>query len=448
MAPRIEARTLKGFSDELPERAIVRERCIEVAKRVFRDFGFAPIETPALEYSEVLLGKLDPDSEVQRQIYRFRDHGDRDVALRFDLTVPFARFAAQHRQAIGMPFRRYHIGPVWRGENPQAGRRREFLQCDIDIIGTASAAADGEVLALVCHLMGALDVDRYELRVNDRRLLLSKFAEAGVTAGLEPVLRVVDKLEKQGPVAVADELERIGLSSDATRAVLDVCAIRGQAVELLQTLGTEAEHLREVVDVAVAAGADPSKLVLDLSIARGLDYYTGTVFETFLADLPAIGSICSGGRYDDLAALYAQEPLPGVGASLGLTRLIDAWEQLGLLAEAPSTPAPVLVLQFADSAEESARVARRLRDAGIATEVYPDAKKLAHQLRYAERKGHRAVILYGPDEQARGVVKVRDMRARSELTVDQSELADHLTELLRQNRTAVGLTPRSTRGHP
>ena len=268
MAPRIEARTLKGFSDELPERAILKERCIEVAKRVFRDFGFAPIETPALEYSEVLLGKLDPDSEVQRQIYRFRDHGDRDVALRFDLTVPFARFAAQHRQAIGMPFRRYHIGPVWRGENPQAGRRREFLQCDIDIIGTASAAADGEVLAVVCHLMGALDVDRYELRVNDRRLLLSKFAEAGVTAGLEPVLRVVDKLEKQGPVAVADELERIGLSSDATRAVLDVCAIRGQAVELLQTLGTEAEHLREVVDVAVAAGADPSKLVLDLSIAR------------------------------------------------------------------------------------------------------------------------------------------------------------------------------------
>ena len=367
---------------------------------------------------------------MQRQIYRFRDHGDRDVALRFDLTVPFARFAAQHRQTIGMPFRRYHIAPVWRGRTRKRAAAR-FLQCDIDIIGTASAAADGEVLGVVSHLMGALNVDRYELRVNDRQLLMSKFAAAGVTVSLEPVLRVVDKLEKQGPGAVADELERIGLSSDSTRAVLDVCAIRGQAVDLLETLGTEAEHLREVVGVAVAAGADASKLVLDLSVARGLDYYTSTVFETFLVDLPAIGSICSGGRYDDLAALYAKEPLPGVGASLGLTRLLDAWEQLGLLGDEPSTPAQVLVLQFANSAEASAQVAKRLRDAGIATEVYPDAKKLVHQLRYAERKGHRAAILYGPDEQERGVVKIRDMRVRSEVTVDVSELENRLTDLMR-----------------
>lgn len=431
MAPRIEPRTLKGFSDELPERAIVKERCIEASKRVFRDFGFAPIETPALEYSEVLLGKLDQDAEVQRQIYRFRDHGDRDVALRFDLTVPFARFAAQHRQTIGMPFRRYQIAPVWRGENPQAGRHREFLQCDIDIIGTASPVADGEVLGLVCRLMDALGVDDYELRVNDRQLLRSKLTSAGVTVGLEPVLRAVDKLDKQGPAAVARELESIGLPPEAAHAVLDVCGIRGRAVELLDQFDTDAERLREVVAIALAAGADDNKLMLDLSIARGLDYYTSTVFETFLVDLPAIGSICSGGRYDDLAALYAKESLPGVGASLGLTRLLDAWEQLGVLEAEPSTPAEVLVLQFADSAEASTRIAKTVRDAGIATEVYPDAKKLGHQLRYAERKGHKAALLYGPDEQAQGVVKIRDMRLRFELTVDLDDLARQLKGQLR-----------------
>jgi histidyl-tRNA synthetase len=431
VAPRIEPRTLKGFADELPERAIVKERCIELSKRVFCDFGFAPIETPALEYSEVLLGKLDQDAEMQRQIYRFRDHGDRDVALRFDLTVPFARFAAQHRQTIGMPFRRYHIAPVWRGENPQAGRQREFLQCDIDVIGTASPVADGEVLGLVCQLMTALGVDRYELRINDRQLLRSRLAAAGVTVGLEPVLRAIDKLDKQGPAAVARDLEGIGLSPDAVSSVLEVCGIRGRAFDLLEDLGADAERLRDVVAIALAAGADGDKVMLDLSIARGLDYYTSTVFETFLVDLPAIGSICSGGRYDDLAALYAKEPLPGVGASLGLTRLLDAWEQLGVLDAEPSTPAHVLVLQFADSPLASARIARTVRDAGVATEVYPDAKKLAHQLRYAERKGHRAAILYGPDEQEHGVVKIRDMRARSELTVDLDDLVKQLTELLR-----------------
>lgn len=431
MTPRIEPRTLKGFSDELPARAIVKERCIETAKRVFRSFGFAPIETPALEYSEVLLGKLDQDAEMQRQIYRFRDHGDRDVALRFDLTVPFARFAAQHRQTLGMPFRRYHIGPVWRGENPQAGRRREFLQCDIDVIGTDSATGDGEVLALVCQLMGALEIDRYELRINDRQLLRSLLAAAGVSVALEPVLRAIDKLDKHGSASVARELQSIGLSSEAANAVLETCGIRGPAVDVLEELGSEADRLREVVAIAFAAGADKHKVMLDLSIARGLDYYTSTVFETFLVDLPTIGSICSGGRYDDLAALYSKEPLPGVGASLGLTRLLDAWEQLGALDVAPNTPAQVLVLRFADYAEAAARIATLVRQAGIATEVYPDAKKLAHQLRYAERRGHRAVILYGPDEQAEGIVKIRDMRARSETTSEVHDLAMCVTDLLR-----------------
>jgi histidyl-tRNA synthetase len=431
MAQRIEPRTLKGFSDELPERAIVKERCIETSKRVFRSFGFAPIETPVLEYSEVLLGKLHPDAEMQRQIYRFRDHGDRDVALRFDLTVPFARFASQHRHTIGMPFRRYHIGPVWRGENPQAGRQREFLQCDIDVIGTTSPAADGEVLGLVCQLMRVLEIERYELRINDRQLLRSRLAASGISGGFESVLRAVDKLDKHGPAGVARELENLGLSPDAASAVLETCGIRGPAVDLLEGLGPEADRLREVVAVALAAGADESKLMLDLSIARGLDYYTSTVFETFLVDLPTIGSVCSGGRYDDLGELYAKEPLPGVGASLGLTRLLDAWERLGVLDAAPSTPAQVLVLQFADSAEASARIATLMRQAGIATEVYPDAKKLAHQLRYAERRGHRAVILYGPDEQADGIVKIRDMRARSETTREVHDLAKHVTDLLR-----------------
>jgi histidyl-tRNA synthetase len=261
VSPRVHPRTLKGFSDELPERAIVKERCIELSKDVFRQFGFAPIETPALEYSEVLLGKFDVDTEMQRQIYRFRDHGDRDVALRFDLTVPFARFAAQHRQTIGMPFRRYHIAPVWRGENPQAGRQREFLQCDIDIIGTTSPVADGEVLALVCKLMEALGVENYELRINHRQLLRSKLTSAGVSVSLDAVLRAVDKLDKRGAAAVARELENVGLASEAAAAVLDVCSTRGRAVDLLEQLDVDATRLREVVAVALSAGADVDKLL-------------------------------------------------------------------------------------------------------------------------------------------------------------------------------------------
>jgi histidyl-tRNA synthetase len=429
MASRMEPRTLKGFSDELPARAIAKESCIETTKRIFRTFGFVPIETPALEYSEVLLGKLDDDAEMQRQIYRFRDHGDRDVALRFDLTVPFARFAAQHRATIGMPFRRYQLAPVWRGENPQAGRQREFLQCDIDIIGTPSPTADGEVLGLVSQLMIGLGIDRYELRINDRQLLRSTLASVGVDAELEAVLRAVDKLEKHGPAAVVHELLEAGLPAAAANAVLDVCATRGPVVDLLPGLGVDADRLREVVAVAVASGADESKLMLDLSIARGLDYYTSTVFETFLVDLPGIGSICSGGRYDDLAALYSKEALPGVGASLGLTRLLDAWEQLGERQEA-SPPAQVLVLQFPGSAVEAAGMAKAVRDAGIAAELYPDAKKLSKQLRYAEQKGHRAVVVFGPDEQHSGTVTIRDMPSRSEHTVAASELSRHLTALL------------------
>lgn len=430
VAPRIVPRTLKGFLDELPERAIVKERCIERSKRVFRDFGFAPIDTPALEYSEVLLGKLDPDSEVQRQIYQFRDHGDREVALRFDLTVPFARFAAQHAQAIGLPFKRYHVAPVWRGENPQAGRQREFVQADIDIIGTTSPVADAEVLALICRLMATLDVSRYELRINDRQLLRSKLAALGVTGDLEAVLRAIDKLEKQGPSTVTRELQGQGLSQDVVSGVIELCALRGPAVDVLGKLDEGAERLSEVVDIALSAGADRSKLVLDLSIARGLDYYTSTVFETFLVDLPGIGSVCSGGRYDDLAGLYSKEPLPGVGASLGLTRLLDAWKQLGVQKFETNTPARVLVLQFPDAARASASVARTIRDAGIPTELYPDSKKIANQLRYAERRGHRAAVLYGPDEQERGLVKVRDLHARTEAAVDLDRMIQHLTDLL------------------
>lgn len=423
MSRRITPRTLKGFTDELPDRALRKERCVDRAKAVFRRYGFSPIETPSLEYAEILLGKIDPGAEIDRQIYRFRDQGDRDVALRFDLTVPLARFVAQHSQELGMPFKRYHVGTVWRGENPQAGRRREFTQCDIDTIGTTSPVADAEMLAVTCDLLRALDVERFVIKLNDRRILSAALAKIGVDRDLPAVLRAVDKLSKIGSEGVARELVASGLSPAAADAVLALCSTQGPAAKVLDGLGTEADGLRAVVGAAVGLGASEQRIVVDLSIARGLDYYTGMVFETFLEDLPSIGSVCSGGRYDDLAGLYTSQSLPGVGASLGLTRLLDAWEELGIGGDEAHTPSDVLVVRFPGETESALRVAAILRSHSVATELYPDERRVSDQLRYAQRRGHRLALLCGPDERQAGVVTIKHLRERTESTATVEELA-------------------------
>ncbi|MFO0926573.1 MAG: histidine--tRNA ligase [Gemmataceae bacterium] len=434
----ITPRTLKGFRDYPPALMIPREGLLERARQVYRSYGFAPIDTPALEYAEILLGK--GSDETDKQMYRFQHH-DHDVALRFDLTVPFARFAAMHIPELGVPFKRYHLGPVWRGENTQRGRYREFWQCDFDTIGTTSNASDIEVALVIHDLMAALGVERFEVRVNNRLVLNGLLEELGLSACTAAVLRALDKLPKVGAAAVqAEMVEKAGASPDQAARVLQLAGLTGSNQEILDRLqsdfGTNGKaadgiaRLRELLAVAQTAGVPEGRIRLDLSIARGLDYYTGTIYETFLLDLPKIGSVCSGGRYDNLAGLYTKQQLPGVGASLGLDRLLAALEELKRLPTA-STPAPVLVVQFdASRLGDYQRLARQLRAEGIGVEVYPEAKKIGQQLQYAEKRGFRLALIAGENEFAAGVWKVKDLAKREEVAVPEPQVAATLRAAL------------------
>jgi histidyl-tRNA synthetase len=444
MADLIPPRVLKGFRDYLPELMIPREHLLEQARRVYRSYGFAPIDTPALEYTEILLGKGGEESD--RLIYRFRDHGDRDVALRFDLTVPFARFAAQYVGKLGTPFKRYHMGPVWRGENTAHGRYREFWQCDFDTIGTTANAADVETALVIHDLMLALGFERFQVRVNNRLVLNGLLEELGLGGQAVKMLRALDKLPKMGHDKVLEEMTapaegQGGVSPAQAERVLALAQTEGSNGEILDRLRRDfggnpkaadgIARLRELLDVATAAGVPEGRLRLDLSIARGLDYYTGTIYETFLDDLPGIGSVCSGGRYDDLAGLYTRQKLPGVGASLGLDRLLAAMEELKLLPKA-STPAPVLMVQFVpERLGDYQRTARELRRQGIGVEVFPEAKKVGQQLKYADSRGFRVALIAGPDEFAQGVWNVKDLQTGAQREkVPALELAAVIREVL------------------
>jgi histidyl-tRNA synthetase len=450
MADLIQPRTLQGFRDYPPELMIPREQLMEKARKVYRSYGFAPIDTPALEYTEILLGKGGAESD--KQLYRFTDNGGRDVALRFDLTVPFARFAAQYIGQLGTPFKRYHLAPVWRGERPQRGRYREFVQCDFDTIGTTSNASDVEVALVICDLMRAIGFERFEVRVNNRLVLNGLLEEVGLAGQTTKVLRALDKLPKVGREAVLEEMTRSEEGGTITAAqaerVLALSQTEGSNAEVLDRLqrdfGGNARaadgiaRLRELIGVARATGIPEAQLRLDLSIARGLDYYTGTIYETFLGDLPAIGSVCSGGRYDDLASLYTKQKLPGVGASLGLDRLLAAMEELKLLPGV-STPAPVVVVQFsADRLGEYHKMARSLRAEGIGVEVFPEAKKVGQQLQYADKRGFKIALIAGPDEFAKGEWLIKDLRERKEgykgEPVPEANVAARVRELLQGER--------------
>ena len=435
MSNLIEPRTLKGFRDFLPEVMLVRERLMETARRVFRSFGFSPIDTPALEYAEILTGKGGEESD--KQLFRFKDGGDRDIALRFDLTVPLARFAAQHSAALGMPFKRYHIAPVWRGENTQRGRYREFIQCDFDTIGTESNSADIETLLVIHDLLIGLGFERFTIRVNNRLILNGVLSFLGLTDKTVGVLRAIDKLPKIGEDGVlAEMVDKVGTTIDQAKQVLltvgpdtdlDSLASRFAGNESV-ALGVN--RLRQLFSAAAVAGIPSDRIELDVSIARGLDYYTGTIYETFLTDLPGIGSICSGGRYDNLAGLFTKERLPGVGASLGLDRLLAAMEELKLLGT-EATPAPVLMTQFDENRlGDYLRVARVLRAAGIGTEVFPDAKKLGKQLQYADRKGFRMALIAGSDEFAKGVWQIKSLAEGTTATVPEVELVESVKRIL------------------
>ena len=436
---RITPRTLKGFRDYLPAAMIERERLIDIAKRVYRSYGFAPIDTPALEYAEVLTGKGGEESD--KQLYRFTDSGGRDVALRFDLTVPFARFAAQYVGELGKPFKRYHIGPVWRGENTQRGRYREFVQCDFDTIGTESIASDVETALVIHDLFTALDAGSFSIRCNNRRALSGLLERLELTEGEAAVLRAIDKLAKIGPDKVAAELvEQAGATAAQAAEVLALCTIEGETASVLDRIealvaGSERgerglRDLRFLAESLKAVGVPEERFAIDVSIARGLDYYTGTVFETFLADLPGIGSVCSGGRYDDLAGLYTKESLPGIGASLGLDRLLAAFEELGRLSTR-QTPAAVFIPWFEEARfDDYLRLAARIRSRGIGVELYPEARKLGAQLKYADRKGFRFALVLGENEWAAATCQLKDLESGETSEVSISDGGDTLAAMI------------------
>lgn len=442
----IEPRTLKGFRDYLPEAMIPRERLIETARRVYRSYGFSPIDTPALEYEEILIGK--GGGETDKQMYRFPDPGGRPVAMRFDLTVPLARFVAQHLNELGLPFKRYHIAAVWRGENTQRGRYREFMQCDFDTIGTLSPAADIETALVIHDLLLAIGFTDFKIHVNNRMVLNGLLERLGLADKSVAVLRALDKLHKIGPDAVAAEMaETAGTTAEQSRDVLRLAELSDREAgatndAVLKELGplvsgsergeTGVARLAELLAAVKAAGVPDSRLKLDVAIARGLDYYTGTIFETFLGQLPSLGSICSGGRYDNLAELYTSQKLPGIGASLGLDRLLAGMEELGMLPKVV-TPAEVFIPYFdAARLHDYLRLAATLRRAGYGVEVYPEPKKLGQQLKYADRRGFRIALVAGENELNAGTVQVKNLATAQSETVRLDPEASELLAVIKR----------------
>jgi histidyl-tRNA synthetase len=429
MAVYIEPRVLKGFRDFLPQTENVRRALIEKIENTFRSFGFLPIDTPALEYAEILLGK--GGGETEKQIYRFKDNGERDVALRFDLTVPFARFVALHRNELAFPFKRYHIGKVWRGENTQRGRYREFTQCDFDIIGSDSPAADFEIILLIRETMMNLGVD-VNIHVNHRGLFNRFLSHIGQSEKSVEVLRTVDKLSKVGKDETLKSLEELAGKENAKK-ILEFIGAKGSFSETLDRVTElsggscpESERLsllrQFMLDTTNEKNTDP--FILDPSITRGLDYYTGVVFETFMTDLPDIGSICSGGRYDNLAGLYSktQDSISGVGTSIGLDRLIAALETLDKLPASNNRDVAIACESIEKSGMYQA-LARKLRQENIPCEVFVDesGKQITKQFVLAEKKGIRYVILPGADP-LNDPITLRDITARQnyELSIEQA----------------------------
>ena len=439
----IEPRTLKGFRDFLPEAMIPRERLIERVTKVYRNYGFCPIDTPVLEYLEILMGK--GSEETDKQLYRFKDSGGRDVGMRFDLTVPFARFSAQHLGEIGVPFKRYHLAKVWRGENTQAGRYREFMQCDFDTIGTTGVISDIETALVINDILERVDLrtegsfDKFTVHINSRKILNGALEKIGLSQSAVPVLRALDKLAKIGSDAVVSEMtQTANATEDQARAILDVASAKGTNEEILSRLETLLEgaelglegvaELRQILEAVKAAGVPEQRFVLDVSIARGLDYYTGVIFESFLDELPSLGSVCSGGRYDNLAELYTKQKLPGVGASLGLDRLFAGLEELNMIEKVFSTAEVFIPLFDANLSAQYCAVAAQLRKRGIGVELYPEPKKLGQQLKYADKKGFKFALVVGSDEAERGVANLKDLRSggQQEVSLDPEALASVL----------------------
>ncbi len=421
----IQSRVLKGFRDSLPQSEKIRKNLISRLEKTFESFGFVPIDTPALEYTEILLGK--GGGETDKQIFQFKDNGGRDVALRYDLTVPFARFYSMHHASLPSPFKRYHIAKVWRGEKPQNGRYREFFQCDFDSVGTDSVASDVEILMMMVSSFRNLGISGIEIHVAHRGLFNAFLAHLGLESLSVDILRTVDRLRKIGRQETGKLLLDITQSEEKAEAVLDFISTvenedAEQIIQRLETLsGGESEfsqRLRDIYALLDEVGMADS-IVIDPSITRGLDYYTGIVYETFVKELPSIGSVCSGGRYDNLTGLYMKQTVTGVGSSIGLDRLIAALEELShpLVQETSSTD----LIIFHDGKSTLARraaIAQKLRAAGVRVDLYPEGKKMGIQFKYAEQHAVPYGLFVRDDE-----LLLRNLKSRNEITAPKDDTA-------------------------
>ena len=423
----IQPRKLKGFRDFLPEQEIARSLLTERLERVFRKFGFVPIDTPALEYAEVLLRKSS--GETEKQVFRFTDAGGRDVALRFDLTVPFARFVAEHKAELCFPFKRYHIAKVWRGEKPQAGRYREFMQCDFDIIGANSSASDFEILYIIKEAFDAIGVKGVTIKVSHRGIFNRVLARLELSEKREEILRLADKAAKISEAELAAQMKELAGSQEKANAVIAYTQLGHAGMGFEETLsameeaaggeGSDSARLREIYDCMKAAGIEGS-FCLDPSITRGLDYYTGIVYETFLDDYPQIGSVCSGGRYDNLAGLYMKEEVSGAGASIGLDRLIAALEHLGLLEGKASFVDAVIFCKNEDSPARLYGLAAKMRALDVSCDVFPESKKIGQQYAYAEKKGIQWGVFASKDEAACTLKNLATRETFEEINVERA----------------------------
>ena len=426
-------RTLSGFMELLPQRQVQFECILERLRQAYSLYGFTPLDTPVIEASEVLLAKAG--GETEKQIYRFTK-GDTDLSLRFDLTVPLAKYVALHYGELTFPFRRFQIGKVYRGERAQRGRFREFYQADIDIIGDGKLdiANEAEIPSIIYRTFTSLGLRRFQIRVNNRKILNGFYAMLGLSERAADIMRTVDKLDKIGPDKVRELLcaDDIGLTAAQADEILRFIAIRGSNGDVLSALeGYRGRHLlfdqgleelTTVVKYLSAFGVPEENFAVDLTIARGLDYYTGTVYETTMLDHPEIGSICSGGRYDNLAEYYTDKQLPGVGISIGLTRLFFVLEDQGYLNSAMLTaPADVLVLPMTDDLAPAIAFAAALRQAGIRTQLYTEQKKFKQKLSYADKLSIPFVAFLGEDEAASGTVSVKTMATGEQVSLSTAD---------------------------
>ena len=436
-----QARVLKGFRDYMPEQMILRQRIISIFRNVFEQHGFEPLDTPALEYLDVLTGKA---GENEKLMYHFEDAGGSQVGLRYDLTVPLARVVAQHQNELTLPFKRYHIAPVWRAENPQRGRFREFWQCDADIAGSASPIADAEVITVMAEALEAIGVPEFVIKISHRRLLES----IGLAAGVAPeqataLYRAIDKLDKIGRDGVAAELAEAGLTAEQAERVLDLVTRTGSPTNLLAELDVDLQDipgaadaiadLRVIFELLPAFGVAECRYSLDLALARGLDYYTGPVFEATVTE-PRVGSVGGAGRYDGLVGSFLGRPVPATGMSLGLERIIEVVREHNLLP-APSSVADVAVVVMKDTVADGAKLAHAMRDAGLRVDFsLQPQRSLGDQLKLADRRGIPVAVIVGSSELAENQATIKMLAGGDQVTLPLEQIPGTVATRLRSIR--------------